>query len=216
MRSSPETAHASRSFVLQATLTNLICLNGQQQADWSSHYRLYSHARVDESALFDAVLQHMLSVSPARKPLMMAMNDTLVKKTGTHIDGIGWKRDSLGPAFQTNLVRGQRYLQFSAAWSPKDGAARMVPILFAHARSASKPARNADEQQWVQYKQAQRQALLSRYAIQHMKALRDLCPSSRALIFCGDGKLHQRLHHHPWAARMLYAYRMDSQRRSFP
>jgi hypothetical protein len=171
----------------EATLTNLICLNGQQQADWSPHYRLYSHDRVDESVLFDAALQQLLAVLPAGQPVVMALDDTLVRKTGTHIDGVSWKRDPLGPAFQTNLVRGQRYLQFSAAWPLKNGAARMVPVLFAHAPAASKPARNADEQQWYQYKEAQRQTRLNTYAIHHMKDLRDRCPLSRPVTFCGDG-----------------------------
>ena len=49
-----------------------------------------------------------------------------------------WAGDPLGPAVQTNLVRGQRYLQLSAAWPLAHGAARMVPVAFVHSPSAPK------------------------------------------------------------------------------
>ncbi len=98
----------------RATLTNLICTSGLQHLDWSAHYRLYSRHRVDERVLFAQVCESVQQALPAGHPLVIAMDDTLIRKTGPHISGVGWKRDPLGPAFQTNLVRGQRYLQFSA------------------------------------------------------------------------------------------------------
>ena len=171
----------------EATLTNLICLHGGQQMDWSAHYRLYSQDRVDEDVLFDAALRELLATLPPRKPLVVGLDDTLTRKTGTHIHGVGWKRDPLGPPFQTNLVRAQRYLQFSAAWPLDQGAARMVPILFHHAPTASKPSRHAGEQEQAQYKEARRQTCLNTYAREKMKSLRDRCPRDRPLIFCGDG-----------------------------
>lgn len=171
----------------EATLTNLICMNGGQQVDWSADYRLYSQDRVDENVLFDAALQELLAILPSGKPLVVALDDTIVRKTGTHIDGVCWKRDPLGPPFQTNLVRGQRYLQFSAAWPLDQGAARMVPILFHHAPAASKPSRNAKDQELARYKEAQRQTCLNTYALEKMKDLRNRCPQERPIIYCGDG-----------------------------
>lgn len=129
----------------RCTLTNLICTTGSQQQDWSAHYRLYSHDRVDERALFGPVRAAVLQALPPEHPLVVAVDDTLARKRGTHIDGVSWRRDPLGPCFQTNLVRAQRHLQFSAAWPLEHGAARMVPVGWFHAPSAPKPSKEAGE-----------------------------------------------------------------------
>jgi hypothetical protein len=150
------------------TLTNVICTSGGQHQDWSADYRLYSRQRVTSETLFDPVISALEDRLPVGSPLVVAMDDTIIRKTGTKIAGVTWKRDPLGPAFQTNLIRAQRFLQFSAAWplslekepssSPSDhatsppspslngsmlstlpaGAARMVPIAFHYAPGAPK------------------------------------------------------------------------------
>jgi len=129
------------------TVTDLICSRGGQQADWTADYRLYSKKRVDESVLFGRVRDSVLEALPQGAPLVVGLDDTVVSKTGTKIHGCGWKRDPLGPPFQTNLIRAQRYLQFSAAWPLEDGQARMVPIDFVHAPSPVKPGKKADDAQ---------------------------------------------------------------------
>lgn len=171
----------------RSTLTNLICTTGSQQQDWSAHYRLYSHDRVAESALFDPVREAVLQALPENHPLVVAVDDTLVRKRGTHIAGVGWKRDPLGPPFQTNLVRGQRHLQFSAAWPLEQGAARMVPIGWFHAPSAPKPAKEAAAEVQQQQREARRQASLNVQALEQMRQLRECCPACRPIIYSGDG-----------------------------
>lgn len=169
------------------TLTNLICLSGGQQQDWSADYRLYSKERMDEAVLFQAALDEVLSVLPAASPLCIALDDTLVRKCGTHIAGVSWRRDPLGPAFQTNLVRGQRYLQMSAAWPLANGAARMVPVVFEHSPSAPKAPKEADPTQLAEHLEAKRQMCLNAYALKQMARLREITPAERHVIFCGDG-----------------------------
>lgn len=127
----------------RSTLSNLICTAGRSQADWTADYRLYSQERVDEKVLFEDVRLRLEETLAPEAPLVVAMDDTLVHKTGTHIEGVAWRRDPLGPKFQTNLVRGQRYVQFSAAWPLAQGQARMIPIGFFHAPSAPKPPKKA-------------------------------------------------------------------------
>lgn len=171
----------------EATVTNFICLNGRAQQDWTADYRLYSQDRVDENVLFAGALDELQKSLPPDKPLVLAIDDTLIRKTGTHIDGVKWRRDPLGPPFQTNLVRGQRFLQISAAWPLEHGEARMVPVLFQHAPNANKVPRHADEQQRAEYREAERQKCLNAYAIKAVRALRAQCPAKRHLVFCGDG-----------------------------
>ena len=169
------------------TVSNLICSSGDQHRDWSAHYRLYSRERVDENVLFGQVLESVLARLPAQAPLVAALDDTLVRKRGTHIHGVSWKRDPLGPAFQTNLVRGQRYLQFSAAWPLANGATRMVPIAFHHTPSAAKPPKGADQAALQSYREAQKQQCLNAQALNHMRGLRQQVPAQRHIIYNGDG-----------------------------
>ena len=119
--------------------------------------------------------------------MVVALDDTLLRKSGAQIDGVAWRRDPLGPPFQTNLVRAQRFLQFSVAWPLEAGAARMVPILFEHAPSAKKPPKDASTDQLTQYRECLKQQRLNMKALEEMKRLRESCPPDRRLIFCGDG-----------------------------
>jgi hypothetical protein len=179
-----------RSVILcpeRGTLTNVLCTSGAQQEDWSAHYRLYSQDRVDEAALFSTVIEQVETVLPAGKPLVVMVDDTLVRKRGTHIHGVGWRRDPLGPAFQTNLVTGQRYLQFSAAWPLADGAARTLPIDVQHAPSAAKLPKNADATQLQAHREEKKQRNLNAYTLRRLHALREQLAPTRRLLLCGDG-----------------------------
>lgn len=178
----------------RCTLTNLICTGGTQHRDWTADYRLYSKDRVDEDALFgharDGLLEHLAD----GQPLVVALDDTIVRKTGGKIFGAAWKRDPLGPPFQTNLVLAQRYLQLSAAWPLGEGQARMVPIDFQHAPSPVKPKRNAEDQEEGQaaYREALRQQNLNRVSLERIERLRREVPGERRLILNGDGSFTNR------------------------
>jgi hypothetical protein len=91
------------------------------------------------------------------------MDDTLVRRGGRKTPGVAWRRDPLGPPFQTNLVRGQRFVQLSAALPPRSapGPARLLPIAFAHAPTPAKPARKATPEQLALYRRQQRDANLN-------------------------------------------------------
>ena len=171
----------------KATVTNLICTAGEQQHDWSAPYRLYSHGRVDETVLFATARQQLEAQLGPGAALVVALDDTLVRKTGTKIDGVGWKRDPLGPPFQTNLVPAQRYLQFSAAWPLADGQARLVPIGFFHAPSAGKPPKDASPEQLREHREEQKQLRLNQQALVQMQALREQVAADRPIVFNGDG-----------------------------
>jgi len=171
----------------KATLSNLICTAGGEQHDWSAHYRLYARGRVDETVLFATARAQLEAQLPAGAALVVALDDTLVRKSGTKIAGVGWKRDPLGPPFQTNLVRAQRYLQFSAAWPLAEGRARMVPIGFFHAPSAGKPPKHASEEQLRVHREEQKQLRLNQQALEQMRQLREQVDAGRPIVFNGDG-----------------------------
>ena len=171
----------------RATVTNLICSRGGRHGDWSADYRLYSRDRVDEAVLFGQARDALLGALADGEPLVAAIDDTIVRKTGKQIHGSGWKRDPLGPAFQTNLVRAQRYLQISAAFPLEDGGSRMVPVDFHHAPTPPKPGKNATPQQLEEHREARKQQNLNRVALERIGRLRRDTPAGRRLVMCGDG-----------------------------
>jgi hypothetical protein len=111
-------------------------------------YRFYSHDRFDEEAVFDLVRRVLEGHLQPKAPLVVAMDDSLLRKTGRHIHGVRYLRDPLSPPFNVNLVRGLRVLQCSAALPDGTGAARMVPVDFQHAVLPQKPAKNATMSSW--------------------------------------------------------------------
>jgi hypothetical protein len=171
----------------RSTLSNLICTAGRSQQDWTADYRLYSQERMDEKVLFQDVRWQLEEALAPEAPLVVAMDDTLVHKTGTHIEGVNWRRDPLGPKFQTNLVRAQRFVQFSAAWPLAEGQARMIPIGFFHAPSAPKPPQKAEASVQKLYQENKKQMALNQQALGHMQTLRQECAATRKIIFTGDG-----------------------------
>lgn len=171
----------------KSTLTNIICAKGGQHSDWTADYRLYSKERVDESVLFGRVRDSLIENLASDEPLVVAIDDTITHKTGKKIHGSAWKRDPLGPPFQTNLIRAQRYLQFSASWPLENGEARSVPIAFHHAPSPVKPPKNATPAQHNSYREALKQQNLNNLTLEQLKELRHETPAARHLIITGDG-----------------------------
>lgn len=145
------------------TITGLLTTCGRQLEDWSADYRLFSRERFDPAGIFQVCRQEIAAKLPELKPFIASMDDTLLRKTGVKIAGVAWRRDPLGPPFQTNLVRAQRYIQLSGALPPQHDAApgRMVPIQFCHAPTVKKPGKKATEDQIRQYKDEQRKQNLS-------------------------------------------------------
>jgi hypothetical protein len=154
------------------TVTGLLSTCGLEFQDWSADYRLFSHDRWPAAGIFAVVRQAVLAQLPPEAPFAVVIDDSLLRKTGIRIPGVGWRRDPLGPRFQTNFVRAQRVLQFSAALPLADDACRTVPILFQHAPTPAKPSRKASEEEQKQYRQAAQRTRLPLLAAQQAVALR--------------------------------------------
>jgi len=174
------------------TVTGLLTTCGQEFLDWSSDYRLFSRKRLPVEALFSVVRRAVLAHLPPQAPLCVAIDDTLLRKRGTRIPGVAWRRDPLGPHFQTNFVRAQRFLQLSADIPLANGDHRMVPVAFLHAPTPTRPSSKASNQERAAYRKAARLACLSRRAAQQILSLRqalDVGPDGgvRPLHIFGDG-----------------------------
>ena len=173
-------------------MTGLLTTSGQEFHDWSAPYRLFSGDRLPIAEIFSVVRRGVVSELPPQAPLCVAIDDSLLPKTGLRIPGVAWRRDPLGPHFQTNFVRAQRVLQFSAAVPLADGGYRLVPIWFVQTRTPAKPSRKASEEEMAAYRRAVRALRLPLLAVQQILALRqalDAEPngSQRRLQCCVDG-----------------------------
>lgn len=129
------------------TITGLLCTQGRVHQDWSADYRLYAHKRLDPQVLFDCVKAELGARRKTGEPLVLALDDSLLRKRGPRSHGVKWLRDPLGPPFSINFVRGQRVVQFSAALQNGPAQARMVPVDFQHAPSPPKVPAEADPEE---------------------------------------------------------------------
>lgn len=156
------------------TLTGMLTASGQQFMDWSSAYRLFSHQRVDITSLFDVARSGVLQELGSQQAIVAHMDDTTLKKTGRNIPGTAWRRDPMGPHFQTNFIWGQRFLQISAALPDHQGCcqSRAIPIDFHHCPTMKKPRKSDSEPLWKNYREQQRKLRLSRQGSEQLRLLR--------------------------------------------
>jgi len=177
------------------TVTNLLCTGGRQDGDWSADYRLFSEDHWEPQTLFAVVMDNVIQRLPAGGPLVLGMDDTHVRKTGTHVPGAGYRRDPLSPAFHGNLIRAQRFLQVSAAlYTAETGPARCIPVAYEHAPSVPHPRRSDPPEQWKQYRQRRKLDNLSTRGLALIHRLRGQMDHStpgagRRLVHCHASKL---------------------------
>lgn len=133
---------------------------------------MYSSERVEPQKLFAPVRQSLTGRLGTRQPLVAALDDTRLRKTGRKTHGVKYTRDPLGPAFHVNFIKAQRFIQISMASPADNGMVRMVPIDFVHAPAAQKPRPGADEEALVQFRQARREMALPKVGADQLGRLR--------------------------------------------
>lgn len=173
------------------TVTGLLTTSGAQFRDWSAAYRLFSRQRIPITGIFSAVRRAATHTLAPGAPVCAVIDDTLLRRAGAHTPGVAWRRDPLGPRFQTNFVRAQRFIQTSMAVRAGD-ASRMIPVSFMHAPTPDKPPKNADQDQLAQHRAQARAARLSQRGVEQIQALRttldqDAPGSPRPLVVAFDG-----------------------------
>ncbi len=177
------------------TISSMLRAQNRHHLDWSADYRFYSQDRFDEDAVFNQIRCHLQEHLSKDQPLVTAMDDSLLRKTGRKIHGVRFLRDPLGPPFQVNFVRGLRVLQISAALPQGGGRARMIPIDFQHAVLPAKPRKDAPQEQWKIYQALKAQTNINVLGAQRLAALRqrlDGTDSDRRLITGVDGRFTNR------------------------
>lgn len=177
------------------TVTGLLSTAGKQDADWTADYRLFSRGRWDAQRLFDSILDGVVDFLKPGASLVCAMDDTLITKSGSHIPHAAYRRDPLSPAFHTNLIRGQRFLQVSAMLAAGEECpcgARAIPVRYQPAPPLPKPSFRASPQERREHDKLKRFHNLSTIGRDAIVAGREQLDSlhdgrGRTLVMCVDG-----------------------------
>lgn len=205
------------------TVSGLITTLGNQFRDWTADYALYSKNRVNEDAIFKQVRKEVESFAPSPRPLRVALDDTILRKSGRTIPGSAYRKDPLGPPFNLNLVWAQRRLQLSAAVSDQNGEVRMIPIAFRDASTPRKPRKTAPSEQLELYKEQMKQRNLNALALETLRELQQdraaehegVAPALRIVV---DGSYTNRkmLRHLPENTTLIGRIRKDAKLSSKP
>ena len=173
---------------------------------------MYAAERVDPQKLFVPVRQTLTGRLAPGEPLVIALDDTQLRKSGRKTHGVKYTRDPLGPPFHLNLIKAQRFLQFSMASPADHGMARMIPIDFVHAPAPRKPPAQADAEACAQFRQAQRDQALPKVAANRLCRLRHAMDEegqvSRPLWAAVDGGYTNRSFLRPLPQRTLVVGRI--------
>jgi hypothetical protein len=201
------------------TVTGLLSTSGQQFRDWSAAYRLFSRNRIPVDSLFTGARRAAAARIPDSQPLCLAVDDSLFPRSGLKIPGVGWRRDPLGPKFQTNFIRAQRFLQFSLA-VPVSGPSptmRLIPVDFLHCPTPAKPGKKASAEELNQYRKDGRAHTITAQASSRLASLCARLPSDshghpRPVHLLADGQYtnHTTLHHLPPRTTFIGRIRKDA------
>ena len=156
------------------TISQMICTKGGCQRDWSADYKFYSRSRWEDRRLFERVSEEYLARYP-KKPVVLAIDDTRVAKSGKKIPGASWQRDPLSPPFQVNMIWGLRFLQGSLLFPHHcegDFSARAYPVGFEHMPVVKKPGMRANDEQREQYGRLRKKTNLSTQSLGWMREYR--------------------------------------------
>jgi DDE superfamily endonuclease len=176
------------------TITGLLRLQDRTQQDWTADYRFYAEDHFDENKVFAQVRGQIEALLPTTQaPLVAAMDDSLLRKSGRKISGVRYLRDPMSPPFHVNIVRGLRVLQISAAVPEGlEGAARLIPVAFQQAALPVKPRKQAPAHLHEAYELERAKKninLVGRQRLAHLRKQMDESGSAqRQLIVSIDGR----------------------------
>ena len=146
------------------TITRSIGFHGNTQKDWSADYKLFSRSPWEPRELFNPILETAIQEQKLER-IVLSVDDTRVWRNGKKVPQTQWHRDPLGPAFQTNLRWGHRFLQASLVLPLYKGetptSSRAIPVRWEMAPVVKKPGKNAEKAQLQEYEREKKKKNLS-------------------------------------------------------
>jgi len=187
-------AHGLLSCTGRATITGMLIAVGRQFMDWTAAYQVFWGSRMNTDKLFEVATKVCLEQLSPKQLIVAHLDDTILRKVGTKIHGTGWRRDPLGPAFHTNFIWAQRFIQISLSLHDDtdfNSQSRAIPVDFHHSPSVKKIAKNASPEDRTAFIELRKQQNLSRQGLARIKLLRARLDqqgaSTRQLFLSVDG-----------------------------
>jgi hypothetical protein len=175
-------------------ITRLITTANRDQQDWSGDYKVFNRSQWAAKDLFTPVVRHSLDYNNQHDPIVIAGDETKLKRAGKRVKLSSWLRDPLSPPFRINLIKGIRFVQFSVLLPlhRRHGvAARAVPVSFEPVNIPRKPRKNSSPEEKAAYKKAKLMNNMCKQALRQMRVLRQqydrIGAAARLLLFVLDG-----------------------------
>jgi len=175
------------------TISRTISALGRSDRDWSGDYKMFSRCKWEPERLFEPVIDEYLDRYP-KMPVVSAIDDTKIRKTGKKIKSARWQRDPLSPPFHLNFLYGLRFLQASLLfphYMEGNYPPRGIPVRFQEVPSLKKPGKRASQQDLQQYRELKKTQNLSMQTLEVIRDLRESVDqrggSQRTLLIVGDG-----------------------------
>jgi hypothetical protein len=175
-------------------ITRVITVANRDQQDWSADYKVFNRSQWAAEDLFTPVARHSLKYINHHDPIIIAGDETKLKRAGKRVKRSSWLRDPLSPPFRINLIKGIRFVQFSVLLPlhRRYGvAARAVPVSFEPVDIPRKPRKNSSAEEKAAYKKAKLLNNMCKQALRQMRALRQqydrVGAGARLLLFVLDG-----------------------------
>lgn len=181
------------------TLSRALWALGQQNRDWSAHYKLLGRCRWNADALFQPIVRRAGPLCPGPY-IVVAMDDTHIRKTGRKILSAFYQRDPLSPKFRFNLMWGLRFLHLTLLVplyrSHPDASPRSLPIRFLEVPALKRPSKKASAEQQAAFRQAAKQNNLSTHSLSALLSVRTSFDQAgmadRPMLAVGDGSFCNR------------------------
>jgi hypothetical protein len=175
------------------TLSRTLRALGRQDRDWSADYKLHSRAGWKTQDLFQPVLEQGARWCDD-SVLVVAMDDTRIRKTGHKILTAFYQRDPLSPKFRFNLMWGLRFLHFSLlAPLYRSGSGvppRSLPLRFVEVPAIKKPGRKASPAEIEAHRELVKEHNLSRRTVDLLRELPESADAAglqqRTILAVGD------------------------------
>lgn len=184
------------------TVTSMIEFNSRHgnpelnHDNWSSSYRVFSTGKWEVENLSWKVLDDALEFVGEDEPVRLAVDDTLLNKTGRRIPECAYAKSPLSPPFQVNLVWGQRILCVSIlVRSSGTSAYRSIPVFFLSTPSVKIPAKATDEQRkkLLELQKKSKMSVAGRGLVNAIRSHLDATGHERKkVIVCADGSFANR------------------------
>lgn len=184
------------------TITSLVEFNARHgnarlnHRNWSASYKMLSRGKWKLEELSWALLDSALEFIGAGEPVMLAVDDTLLRKTGRRNKDCAYARDPLSPPFQTNLVWGQRVLCVSVLIRASGTSAyRAVPVFFLSTPSVKIPAKASpgEKAAFVEEQKKYKMSVVARGLVEAVRRhLDESGLAGKELVVCADASFANR------------------------